>query len=308
MITVAPSVKSLSGVVVGLSISGTSAMQDGRFDRGFDEAEVTRTTKYLARDLLGEGGSLVLGHDWRQGGVMWEIMRIAMEYQTTFSFDQPAMHKLRNVIPWPDTLPLDQEQRDELGSILAIKEGGLPARLEEVDAQQLLRTQPDAKTYFRARGLTEMRRTIVGVCHARVCLGGRTEGSSGRYPGVLEEAYLTVQSRIPLYVSRLLGGTTEHLIDAIEQKRMPEQFASTHDDVKAAFAKYAGLLEPSEPDARIDRDEVWNCFRDLGVSGLSSANGLSTDENAGLFSAQNVSDIRQCVLLGLRRLRKNGAI
>jgi len=51
--------------------------------------------------------------------------------------------------------------------------------------------------------------------HAVGC-GGRTSGAAGRYPGVIEEAFLALRASKPLYLAGILGGATRQVIDAIE--------------------------------------------------------------------------------------------
>lgn len=293
--------KPFGGIVVGISISETSVMQH----RGFDVGEVNRLTRVVAQDLLAEGASVVLGHDWRSGGIMWEILRVAQSYQASVSLSSLDSPLLQNWIPWPDPLPLEAEDREALMSVLRIQSAGLPASLEQI-ADEKIRTEPQAKPYFRARALSQMRRAIVSHSHARISVGGRTEGSSGRYPGIIEEAFLTIDARKPLFVSSLLGGASEHVVRALQGQTMPDDFALTRDDVKKAFDRYAATLENREPDARLDRDEIWKRLAEFGVDGLAATNGLTAPENQSVFQAQNVSEIRYWLMRGLSRIGADG--
>ena len=59
-----------------------------------------------------------------------------------------------------------------------------------------------------AAALTDMRRRIIADSHALICLGGKVEGYSGRYPGVLEEIALSLSEGRPVYLLGGFGGAT----------------------------------------------------------------------------------------------------
>jgi len=55
-----------------------------------------------------------------------------------------------------------------------------------------------------------MREQLLVRTQARIMLGGRTTGYKGKYPGLVEEALLTLQAGKPLYLMGGFGGAGDH--------------------------------------------------------------------------------------------------
>src|SRR5262249_8071947 len=72
--------------------------------------------------------------------------------------------------------------------------------------------------YFTARSLTAMRCEMNQHTRARVLLGGRAFGFEGRYPGLVEEAWLAMsgENPQPVYLIGAFGGASRAVIDALE--------------------------------------------------------------------------------------------
>ncbi len=117
------------------------------------------------------------------------------------------------------------------------------------------------------------------VCHARICIGGRTEAIDGYDLSIVEDALLMLEAGQPLYLAGVIGGASAQVISALRQAPMPKGFGST---------------------------DVWQRLKSIGVAGLARHNGLSDTENETLFKATNMSRIADIVSLGLARLRHAG--
>jgi len=251
--------------------------------------------------LLGQGAGVLFGHDWRKHGVMEAVHGFARQMQSAtlpFQDDAPLLH---NLLPWPDQPELEENERDQLASTLVLQTAGLPPELaEHADAALQNRSSPLYR-YFRARGLTHLRRQLTERTAARICLGGPRSGSAGRYPGIIEEALLSVQNRQPLYISGLLGGATQQVIDAICQRPMPENFCAVG-PMSALYQHPPGPLETDAEtlaDRQLDRVAVWQTFAQLGVAGLAEYNGLSEGQNIELFTTPSLDRVIQLMLTGL---------
>jgi hypothetical protein len=125
---------------------------------------------------------------------------------------------------------------------------------------------------------------------AWICIGGRTEGADGHYPGVIADALSMLEEEQPLYLSGIIGGAAQQVIAALRQASMPSDFGQPQGD---------GDLAPKE---------IWNRLKSVGVAGLARHNGLSVAENAALFKATNMLQISEAVVLGLSRLRSSGRL
>jgi hypothetical protein len=283
----------LVGLHVGLSISES---EDSEY-RGFPPWLVNTVTLQVTEALMGQGAGVVFGHDWRDDGVMQAVHGFALRSQPPEAIPgRPgtAVPLLRNVLPADDRPRLSVEERERLAATLAIEAAGLP---DDLLAQRL---GAEDEAYVRARALTHLRRQLAERTQARICLGGRTKGYQGRYPGVVEEAFLTVGSGRPLYLAGLLGGASQWVINAIGGARKPVGFASP----PPLDLSYRTRGAAAGIDARIDPRNVWSSFRALGVKGLSEANLLTEDENRELFETPAVERTIELALTGLARLRK----
>jgi hypothetical protein len=298
----------LAGCAIGLSISES----DDSTNRGFPAWQVNRVTLQVVEAMFSQGAGVIFGHDWRDDGVMEAVHSFARQMQSPVPVSlaeaqatgQPL---LRNLLPWPDTPHLSKPDIARLTSTLRVETAGLPADLTPQQTAALNAGAGSARhRYVRARGLTHLRHQLDSLCDARLCLGGRTGGSAGRYPGVIEEALIAVQNRTPLFLAGLLGGATKQVIDAIEQKEMPDNFCQptqVYDLYK--LPPFAENDPATESDRVIDRADVWTAFMRNGVSKLAAVNRLTRDENEELFHTRVLDRVIQLVLTALSRLRTN---
>jgi hypothetical protein len=302
----------LVGLAVGLSISES---EDSR-RRGFPSEQVNHVTVHVTRALLGQGATTVFGHDWREDGVMDAIHTVAREMQpvredpaSASKEGQPPIEPLlQNVLPWPDPFSLPEGVRKELECSLRIERAGLPKSLIEFEHLSPERARQESDyDYLRARALTHLRRRLEEQTTARICIGGRQQKSQGRYPGVIEEALLSLSARRPLFLVGMLGGATGRLIDAVKG----EQFQPPWFEEASMAARYHTFPYKAESTGDIPEDLevlhprlVWDRFADRGVKGLSAANGLTPDENLELFETPAIDRAIRLILRGLSHLRQ----
>jgi len=60
-------------------------------------------------------------------------------------------------------------------------------------------------------GLTAMRQKLVALTSGRLMIGGKCTGFSGRLPGLVEEALLSLVAKQPLYLAAGFGGATAEI-------------------------------------------------------------------------------------------------
>jgi hypothetical protein len=295
----------LAGCIVNLSISES----DDSTQRGFPLWQVNRVTLQFVAALFGQGASVVFGHDWREDGVMEAIYGFARQVQPPVPLspanaaaeDQPL---LRNLLPWPEKPLLPERDLEQLSSTLRVECVGLPRELQAFD-EEARHTEPNNPLYqyIRARGLTFLRHRLNDACHVRLCVGGRRSGFAGRYPGVIEEAFLAVTDKKPLYLAGFLGGATEQVVDAIEGKPMTDDFCHStplQDLYNAPPVKESDGA--TRADRIIDRTAVWKEFAETGREKLAAANGLTMEENDELLRTPVIDRAIELVLISLSRL------
>ena len=293
-------------MILNLSISES----DDSAYRGFSLAQVNRVTLQVASALFGQGASLIFGHDWREDGVMEAVHGFAQQVhlpapRTPEQWKPGVRPLLWNLIPWPDEPRLLPKDLERLASTLRIERAGLPEELIKYEEEALYKGRESAPhKYLRARGLTHLRHRLTGVSQARLCVGGRKLRSEGRYPGVIEEALLSLEDHKPLYLAGVLGGATRQLIQALMGGPMPNDFCLP---TKAHPHYLNPPIHEEMSETKTDRivapEAVWKSFRDHGINGLAKNNGLSKEENLRLFQTVVLDEVIQIVLIGLRRVR-----
>jgi SLOG cluster2 len=302
-----PLPRPLAGRAIGLSISES----EDSSNRGFPAWQVNRITLQVVAALFGQGASIIFGHDWREDGVMEAVYGFARQMQPPVPMDakdaevegQPL---LRNLLPWPDTPYLPELELEQLRSTLRVESAGLPEELRlsnpasDAGPQD---SQSPVYRYVRARGLTHLRHRLNEMCDARLCLGGRRSGSAGRYPGVIEEAVLALRAHKPLYLAGLLGGATQQVVEAIGGRVMPEDFCIAP-PIQRLYndPPIRELNIANRQDRHIDRQQIWQEFRDAGIEQLADSNGLTREENDELLHTPALDRVIELTLIGLSRL------
>lgn len=292
----------LAGMIVNLSISESIDSAD----RGFPTAQVNRVMLQVVSALFGQGASLIFGHDWREDGVMEAVHRFAQQSQPLESRLQPSDRPLLwNLLPWPDKPRLPQQALECLATTLRVDSAGLPENLIQYEERALSDGQDSALyQYLRARGLTHLRRRLTEISQARLCIGGRNKGAQGRYPGVIEEALLSLEYHKPLYLIGVLGGATHQLIQAIMKKPIPSDFCPE----TAIHCHYSSppirvTESETERDGLAAREAIWEEFSTYGIHSLAKDNGLNEEENLLLFQTNAIDEAIQTVLIGLSRVQ-----
>jgi hypothetical protein len=296
----------LARSVVNLSISESN--DSAR--RGFPAWQVGRVTLQVTTALFGQGVSLVFGHDWREDGLMQAIHAFAQQVQPPIPLSSREVAAagqplLTNILPWPDVPRLSDDDLERLASTFRVQQAGLPAELMPYASEARVQGNKGLLyRYLRARGLTHLRHRLNAEADARLCLGGRREGSSGRYSGVIEEALLAVQEGKPLFLAGLLGGATRQVIDAIDGEDMADDFCRP--GLADECYKNPPVLERDQSTQRdrvADRRALWTTFNQIGVAGISETNCLKPEENKELFRTPVLDRVVELVLTGLSRLK-----
>lgn len=166
------------------------------------------------------------------------------------------------------------------------------------------------KRFAWARGMTALREAMCDTekLAARIVMGGKLSGYTGRYPGVLEEALLDLRAGRPVFLVGALGGAARLVYDALRGEQREELttrwVTGVGEDGKPRYPFYDEVrerhlgfgLEMKTP------EELAEELANMGRSGLGSAlgNGLSDTENEELSVSTDPGRIVELVLTGLR--------
>ena len=172
-----PQERFLTGVRVSLSVSES----DDANGLGFPPEQVNRITVQIAAGLVGQGASVIFGHDWREDGVMEAVHAFAQQMQPPMLKKGPNEPLLQNMLAWPDKPHLPSEELAALSTTLRVEGKELPIDVSNYAEQALgAGRNSDLFKYLRARALTHLREQITALSDSRLCIGGRISGSEGR--------------------------------------------------------------------------------------------------------------------------------
>jgi hypothetical protein len=79
----------------------------------------------------------------------------------------------------------------------------------------------------RAADFTAMRQRMTAETDVRIVMGGRMTGQQGRWPGVVEEAYLAIRAGQPLFIAGGLAGAAARVAGAV-QGGWPVELTTDH--------------------------------------------------------------------------------
>ena len=255
-----PQIRPLEGIPVGVSISEAEDLASG----GFIRDDVNLVTVELCRRLLALGAQIVVGYRWQPGGIMEQITRFAQAYHMeSGASGAPIVH---NVMAWPDKASLSEFDREQLKDLVKIYEPEEPLE--------------------RAAALTAMRQRVTQIAKGRVCLSGKMMSYEGSMPGLIEEAFLSIEQEQPVYISAMMGGAAAALIEWIRGRS----------DMRRLV-----------PPATKIPERIWDLIEgnsDRRHETIAKLCRLSPRELEELFSAQNLDTIIQLSTRGM--CRSNG--
>ncbi|MCB1909748.1 MAG: TIR domain-containing protein [Rhodocyclaceae bacterium] len=274
----------------------------------------------ISRQLLVRGAVLEYGGHLGSDGYTQALFDMAREYAALSGL--PPAERIINDVGWP--LPLETllpETRAKNQRVGVFRRIARPEGVEAldpatfVDEPAYFPADSAERRYAWARGMSAMRAFQCGGegARARIVLGGQTgaqaDGSpvdkwySGRIPGVIEEALLSLRHGQPLFVIGAFGGAAAMVAELLQGRR-PAAFswdfqkqAPHAEAMRALYLKHGQDWE--------DYEQMAEFFADSGVDGLAAGNRLSAAENRELFACRDLGRIVELLLTGLARV--NGA-
>lgn len=290
---------SLTDKVVGLSISESEDLEK----LGFSSAHLDDAKIEIARHLLSCGAILMYGGDLRNNGYTRKLFTLVESYRPGNIDDERL--SLINVLGWPIHITLTDEIRASLSQKVKFEEIGLPDDLSQSLSPRTYITPTSSKhNYVWSRSMTKMRNQMTKQNDARVILGGKTRGYKGKFPGIVEEAYLSIKAGKPTFLIGAYGGATQDVIEALLGKN-PDRLSSTFqlaDNEAKEMVKYYNANKPSSEEA-IDFESIVNYFNQTGIEGLK--NGLSEEDNRRLFRTIHIPEMISLILKGIVTLSGN---
>ena len=257
-------------LVVSISISESPDMPV----LGMSDQHLQDAMYEVATHLLANGADLAYGGDLRPGGFTELLFELLYRYRDGAG----GGCNVTNYLAWPVHIRMAADDINRTVSGLKNirlrfigRDGG---DISVRKRQRMTSRQPNKREL--SEGLTAMRKMMCSETDARVALGGRVRGYSGRMPGVAEEVLLSLESRRPVF---LLGGFGGCARDIAETLGLANRWAGSR---------------PSWP----GRDELER----YGAEDLR--NGLSIEENRALAGSPHLGQAVPLILRGIHRLRR----
>jgi len=288
---------------IGISISENPDLaQLGLGKMHLDDAMVE-----FARYILARGMTLVYGGDLRKDG----FTRILFDLVETYNQSNTQQFKpIENFLAWPLHLDLITKEEADLEEIAQLYKLEPPKDIDkpnDIDKSKIIESKLPEHCYIVARCLTFMREKMNRATDARLILGGATHNFKGKYPGVIEEAYLALRDKKPLFLMGGFGGCARAIIQALHGKQptiMTELSQSKNNNGYSEFIKYYNdhiqNLSDTDKQEPINYEELVNFFQKKGITGLN--NGLSEEENERLFETIYLPEMISLVLKGLAKI------
>ncbi len=182
---------------------------------GLDRRHIRLALAEMARLVLLGGGTLAWGGHLEPDGLTPLLVEEVRRYSLDANITTLTAVPLLVVLAWPvhRNTPLSRldETNDQLGGLgrlLCLDRAGHEVAYwtgRDEDPEPVNDPQESAE------GLTAMRHRLVALTSGRLMIGGKCAGFSGRLPGLVEEALLTLDARQPLYLAAGFGGATAEI-------------------------------------------------------------------------------------------------
>jgi CHAT domain-containing protein len=295
----------LFGREIALSLSD-SPDADGA--EGFTADHVKDATVFVARALISAGAAIAYGGDRRFGGFDELLAGLIVAYNGSGQSRAKYLISYLNATVDPETAGLQNDFAHTVRSLRSTEPYCQSARLPPPEAPSVVQTLAQ---------LSDLRQVMAKYCFARVALGGQAvpkrdgggSGYGGAYPGIVEEAWWTLQAAAPLYVIGGFGGAARLIADLLEGRTPPAMNPAAF--AGAGYAEFRGRAAEFAADPGVaalgvppTMSAMANALHAFGRKLLTSDaaiawNGLSAAENRELFYSRDLTAITRLVMKGL---------
>jgi CHAT domain-containing protein len=301
----------LEGRQVAMSLSDSP---DVNGPEGFTAEHLRDATIYLARSLVSAGAAIAYGGDFRTNGFTPLLAELIEGYNQTAAQPAEFLHSYLGapiqLADAPDDLALTVHHLVDS---------------TDVARDAMLPPPSDKERHPAALYFSDVRQVMAKRTFARIVLGGAAEprleaggsGYGGRYPGVAEEAWRTLEAGKPLYVVGGFGGAAALVADLFEGGAIPDRLQDKTWKGSTYFAQNAAAIDIDPYRQKLGLperiEELATAIRDLARTRLAddaeslSWNGLTVDENRRLWRTRDPAIIASLVLQGLLNVAREQA-
>lgn len=262
---------------IGISISELN----GDFDNGFENIHLYTAQEEIAKYLLYTKNKIVYGGDIKYKEP-FNFVKILAQIADSYN----NKNSIINYACYPISKTINDDTKLKYNSIVEFKEFN-DLKIEHLDGIMPYNNN-EALIHF-SKNLSLMREMMANVCDFRIMLGGKHFGYSGKYPGLLEEAYYTLKASKPLYLIGGFGGVSKLIIDLINDVDVEEltfDWQKKHKENN----KFRTLLDNQ---IEVDYNEIITTIKNTKL------NNLLPEENEKLFYSTSIEEIIFYIMKGL---------
>jgi len=255
-------------ILVGLSVSYE---RDNLLARGLGLEHLKELLFRLGRPLLRQGVNLAYGGHWRdvEDNFTYDLLRLISSEQENQNAASPddevqPIGRLFNHVPWPHYQGITPsveaqwinccrivritQQDAQIAENYIVPDGDSPEQSEDAQINAALTLSAMRRIAMDSWALPipgRSRPETIPPLAARVILGGKVADYSGWLPGIFEEALVTLERSVPLYLLGGFGGAAEVLAKMLLDPggiRPPELTEDWHRERNPKLDKLLGML------------------------------------------------------------------
>lgn len=247
----------------------------------------------LARYLLVFNSNLMYGGDIRYDKE-FNFAEIIAQLVMSYNSEYTGNVIVTNYTSYPYYEKISDDLKTDLLDIVEFVD------IKPYDKYDLQNIEEIEKSYITAETLTMMREVMTEEMDIKIVAGGKDTNFSGKYPGILEEAYLAMVKEKPVFLIGGFGGATKKIIDTL-QGDISEVFSLEYQLQNPEFKKLYEYYEFIGEKEKIDYEKINLFFKIKGIVGLN--NGLSIEENETLFESTNLYEIVSLIIKGINNIK-----
>lgn len=279
---------------IAISISDSDDIEELGFSKIHQQDIILEITRYL----IINGSTLVYGGDLRTQGYTFLFSEIVQQY--IYKKENKSYYK--NYFSFPIYLDMSASSR------LDFKKNGVevikikPPEKLGIDEKQFYVPNNNENLFIWAESLLKMRNEMNDDSDARIFMGGTKTNFKGKYPGLLEEALISLETNKPTYFIGAFGGITKSIIDNLLNKKVEELTDVWQRRTSPKYAEFIDFYNQQNDVEKINYSEKSKFLNDYTIEKLSKNNGLNEEENMRLFEAIHFPEIIYLILKGLKNI------
>lgn len=287
-----------SGKLYGKRIAISVSESEDLEQLGLSNHHLIDISIEIARYLIVNGATMLYGGDLRRGGFTELFSDLAYQYK----YLSEKERKFVNYFSFPTSKSISIDDRvnfikKQIEAIIL----EVPKHLGKINLEKKYDPFSNVEDKFiLAECLTDMRKRMANESNASILVGGKEKDFIGYFPGIVEEAYHSLNIGKAIYLLGGFGGATKSIVEIISGKKPFKltNYFQFDTDFLNAFRKFSY----DKSSIKLDYDFLFNFFESYSIESISTRNGLTIEENKILFESTNIHELVFLVTKGLQNI------